>query len=156
MFDDYNERFYTVLANRSKALMKDNYAKAKELAAWKEDIAQHWEEIELVSIRYDESLRSSDIEVGDIISAQIILNKHNFQGELGLEIVQLRTDLTTNVDSIRIFPIELEKTEGSLLYFKLNIKASQAGAFKYGIRVYPSHKDIPHRMDFAYVKWINS
>jgi starch phosphorylase len=155
MFDDYTERFYTVLANRSKALMKDNFAKAKELAAWKEEVAQHWDEIELISIQYDESYRSRDIEVGDIVSAQIILDKHNIQGELGLEIVQFRTDPATNVDSIRIFPIDLEKTEGSRLYFRMSVKASQAGTFKFGMRVYPSNKDIPHRMNFAYVKWIN-
>jgi starch phosphorylase len=155
MFDDYTERFYTVLANRFKSLIKDNYSKAKELAAWKEEVAQHWDEIELISIHYDESYRGRDIEVGDIVSAQIVLDKHNIQGELGLEIVQFRIDPATNADSICIFPIALEKTEESKLYFRMSIKASQAGAFKFGLRVYPSNKDIPHRMDFAYVKWIN-
>ncbi|MDR0413236.1 MAG: alpha-glucan family phosphorylase [Dysgonamonadaceae bacterium] len=155
MFDDYTDRFYSVLASRSQALRADNYAVAKELAAWKEDTAQHWDEIELVSIQYDERFRSLNTEVGDTISARIVLDKHNIRGELGLEIVQVHTDLGTSADSVRVFPVELEKTEGSRLYFNVNITASQSGLFKYGIRVYPSHKAVPHRMDFAYVKWLN-
>jgi starch phosphorylase len=156
MFDDYTERFYNVLANRSKKLTADNYAKAKELAAWKENVAQHWDEIELLSVHHDENLVSRGIEVGDIISARVVLDKHGIQGEIGAEIVivQFRTDSTT-ADSIQIHPMELEKTEGSKIHFTVEMKASHAGTFKYGLRVYPSNKDIPHRMDFAYVKWIS-
>jgi starch phosphorylase len=155
MFDDYISRFYNVLANRSAELTSNQFAKAKELAAWKEEVAQHWDEIEVVSVHHDEHITNHTIEAGDTISATVVLDKHNLQGDLGLEMVQLRTDPTTNVDSIKVQAGELKKTEGTKLYFTTSIKAAQAGTFKYGLRIYPSHKDIPHRMDFAYVKWIN-
>ena len=154
MFDDYVSRFYNVLANRSKEIQKDNFAKAKELASWKKEVAQHWDEIEVVSIQYDDNLNHV-VEVGDTISASVVLDKHNLQGDLGLEFVQLRTDPTTNTELLKVYPMQLEKTEGTKLYFSAQMQVSQAGTFKYAFRVYPSNKDIPHRMDFAYVKWIN-
>jgi starch phosphorylase len=155
MFDDYIDRFYNVLANRSSELTKNNYAKAKELAAWKEDVAKHWDEIEVISIQYAENLLNQGVEVGDTIDVAVVLDKHNIQGDLGLEVVQLRTDASNNMNTVKIHPVELKKTEGTRLYFSTQIKASEPGNYKFCLRVYPSNKDIPHRMDFAYVKWIS-
>jgi len=156
MFDDYTHRFYNVLANRSKELMNDNFAKARELAAWKEEVSQHWDDIEVVSVTCDDRLMNNSLEVGEMLSASIVLDKHNLQGDLGVELVQLQTDPVTQIDSVKVYAGKLEKTEGTKLYFTLQLKASEAGMFKYGFRIYPENKDIPHRMDFAYVKWINN
>jgi starch phosphorylase len=155
MFDDYVHRFYDVLANRSNDLTSDHFAKAKALAAWKEEVAQHWEEIEVVSITYDNLTVNRGLEVGQALSVKVVLDKHNLQGDLGLELVQYMTDPVTQADTLQVQKGELEKTEGTKLHFTLQLKASEAGMFKYGFRVYPAHKDLPHRMDFAYVKWIN-
>lgn len=46
------------------------------------------------------------------------------------------------------------KEEGSKLFFKLTTTPSEAGNHKIGFRVYPVNKELPHRMDFAYVRWI--
>jgi starch phosphorylase len=51
--------------------------------------------------------------------------------------------------------MNLDKTEGSKAYYSLELKASEAGPFKFGARIYPDNSDLPHRMDFAYVKWIH-
>ena len=46
------------------------------------------------------------------------------------------------------------KEEGSKLYFQLETTPSESGTHKIGFRVYPENKELPHRMDFAYVRWI--
>ena len=155
MFDDYIERFYSKLANRSAVLVKDGYAKAKEIAAWKENVAAHWDEIEVLSVHYDDSLINHGVEVGDILSAEVVVDKHGIDGNIGLEIVQMRTDLVNNLDTIKVHGMNLDKQEGSKLYFSIQTKASQPGNFKFGLRIYPDNKDLAHRMDFAYVKWVN-
>jgi starch phosphorylase len=154
MFDDYTHRFYNVLANRSNELAKDNFAKAKEVAAWKEEVALHWDEIEVVSINYDEKAINHGLEIGEALGVSIVLDKHNLQGDVGVELVRFQTNPVTHADSIKVYACEREKTEGSKVYFTLQLKASEAGTFKYGFRIYPSNGDIPHRMDFAYVRWI--
>ena len=30
---------------------------------------------------------------------------------------------------------------------------TNAGEFRIAFRMYPNHEELPHRMDFAYVKW---
>lgn len=47
--DDYYAKFYTKEAKRFKELVANDYAKAKELAAWKERVAELWDSIEIVS-----------------------------------------------------------------------------------------------------------
>jgi starch phosphorylase len=155
MFDDYINRFYQPLASRSKKLIAGNYAKAKELAAWKEGVASLWDEIEVVSIHFDDSVLNKGIETGEILKASFVLDRHQMTGNLGAEIVRMHTDPLTNVDIIKVYPMRTDKVEGSKLYFSIDLKASETGTFKFGLRIYPDNPDIPHRMDFAYVKWIN-
>jgi starch phosphorylase len=153
MFDDYTNRFYTTLATRSAAIKADSYAKAKELAAWKEQVAQTWDSVEIVSIAQQEK-NFPVIEVGSTIPVDVVIDKHGLKADIGLELVKLFIDPATNKEVINVYPINQVKTEGTRVYFKSQIKASQAGNFKFGLRLYPSNIDLPHRMDFAYVKWI--
>lgn len=156
MFDDYIDRFYSKLAKRSSYLQKDSFVKAKELVAWKEDMVSHWDEIEVLSIDLGDSFHPNlGVEVGEYFCINAVVDKHNIKGDLGMEAVQLHTDPTTNIDSVNTVQLNLDKTEGSKLYFSAKIKASRPGNFKFAFRIYPSHKDIAHRMDFAYVKWVN-
>ncbi|MDL2243821.1 DUF3417 domain-containing protein, partial [Bacteroidales bacterium OttesenSCG-928-J19] len=152
MFDDYINRFYNKLASRNKELVKNNYTGAKEIAAWKAEVASHWDEIELISVKYDDKVPHG-IEIGDMVTSSLIIDKHNMKGDLGAELVRYSYDPVNKVDVVKVIPLNLDKKEGSKLYFSATSQSSEAGQFKLGIRVYPDNKDLPHRMDFAYVKW---
>jgi hypothetical protein len=62
MMDDYFTKFYYKLAKRHGLLMADNYKVAKEIAAWKENIAAHWDEMEVVS---KSNVDMTNFNVGD-------------------------------------------------------------------------------------------
>ena len=156
MFDDYIDRFYNKLAKRSKELSKDSYAKAKEIAAWKENMASHWDSIEVIDFGFDEKLVNRKIEVGDIMKASLVLDKHEITGDIGAEVVRYHVDPVTNTDVVKVYAMNKIRTEGAKVYFEIELKASEAGTFKFGLRVYPDNKDLPHRMDFAYVKWLSN
>ena len=49
--------------------------------------------------------------------------------------------------------MELYKTEGTKLYFRLQDRISRAGAYKYAFRMFPKNKDLAHRLDFCYGRW---
>jgi starch phosphorylase len=154
MIDDYINKFYEKLANRSGHLRTDNYTKAKELAAWKENVAANWDSIEVLSVKHDDNILKG-LEIGEITKASLVLDKHGIKGDLGVEFVRLHTDPLTNAEVIKVYTMNLDKTEGGKVYYSIELKASEAGPFKFGVRIYPENKDLPHRMDFAYVKWIN-
>ena len=56
MLDDYIYRFYDKEGKRSKLLKANNFAKAKEIAAWKQEVASKWNEIEISSVSIPEAV----------------------------------------------------------------------------------------------------
>lgn len=154
MFEDYIDRFYNKLANRSKILSANGFAKPKEIVAWKENMAANWDSIEVLSFQLDDRYLK-EVEIGDTVKFSLVLDKRGIKGNLGVEMVRLHFDSVTKDEKIKIYKMNLDKTEESKVYYSLKLNASEAGTFKFGVRIYPDNSDLPHRMDFAYVKWIN-
>jgi len=155
MFDDYINKFYNKLSSRCSDLKANSFAKAKELASWKENMASNWDSIEVVHFDFDDKLIDKKVEVGDSVIINLVLDKHKITGDIGAELVRYSTDPITSVDVIKVFPMTAVKTEETKVYYELKLTASEAGTFKYGLRIFPDNKDLPHRMDFAYVRWLN-
>lgn len=154
MIDDYIEKFYNKLASRSAILREDNFRKAKEIAAWKEQMAQGWDSIEVISATFPEKLMSNP-QAGEDYQLNVILDVKdlNFKG-VGVELVV--TCLGENNKDV-LYDVEelvLIKTEGTRLYFYIDYQMNRAGSFKYAYRMFPKNEDLPHRMDFCYVRWI--
>lgn len=155
MLDDYIERFYNKLATRSQNLHENNYAKAKEIAAWKEEVDAHWDSFVVESINYSEDLQKSGPILGKELKFNIVIDRKELRGMLGVELVVAKEKKETKeLSLLKTHSFKLMKEEGSKLYFDLEIIPSISGFVKLGLRVFPVNKDLPHRMDFAYLKWI--
>ena len=155
MLDDYEDRFYHKLATRSAHIGADNYKVAKEIAAWKEEVAQHWDSFQIESFTCDQEFTLNGPVVGKEYNFNLVIDRHELQGMLGAEMVLTKEDPEKHVlNLVSTAQFELMKEEGSKLYFKLTTTPSEAGNQKMGFRVYPVNKELPHRMDFAYVRWI--
>ena len=151
MIDDYFDKFYFKLAKRHKLLMADHYKVAKEIAAWKENIVEHWDEIEVVY----KSENLQNLNVGDKVQIQVELDTHGLNDKgIGVELVAIRTSTHNNDKLYEVEPLKLVKSEGSHLFFENTYQLDYAGGMKFGLRMYPQNELLPHRMDFCYVRWI--
>lgn len=150
MINDYIDRFYLKEADRTKLLTADNYAKAKEIAAWKEKVAAAWDGIKVFDI---ETSDISNSVTGTDFTVRAIVDTNGLGKDLGLELVVYKT-----MDGEEKFcytqPFDVIKEEGNVLTYQLNAKLKDAGVFRYGYRLYPVNTALPHRMDFAYTRWI--
>ena len=150
MINDYIDRFYLKEADRTKLLTADNYAKAKEIAAWKEKVAAAWDGIKVFDI---ETSDISNSVTGTDFTVRAIVDTNGLGKDLGLELVVYKT-----MDGEEKFcytqPFDVIKEEGNVLTYQLNAKLKDAGVFRYGYRLYPVNPALPHRMDFAYTRWI--
>lgn len=155
MLDDYISRFYSKLANRSAHLREGNYAEAKAIAAWKEEVAEHWDSFQVESFTCSKDLAIDGPVVGKEYSFNLVIDRKDLQGMLGAEVVVTKENSENHqLELLYTKPFELKKEEGSKLFFELKTTPSEAGVHKMGFRVYPVNKELPHRMDFAYVRWI--
>ena len=154
MLDDYIERFYSKLAKRSQFIQANNFAKAKEIAAWKQNVAEKWDSIEVVSIDVPEKLNIAP-EVGEAYIVNMVLDVKDLDKEsIGVECVVVSQDKDSKAKIDAIEEFSLIKTEGSKLYFSLTQRLERGGAFKFSFRMFPKNSDLPHRQDFCYVRWI--
>ena len=155
MLDDYEDRFYHKLATRSAHITADGYKVAKEVAAWKEEVAQHWDCFQVESFSCDKDINTTGLVVGQEYNFNLVIDRHELQGMLGAEMVIVKEDPEKHdLRFVKSFQFELKKEEGSKLFFELKLTPSEAGNHKVSYRVFPQHKELPHRMDFAYVRWI--
>lgn len=155
MMDDYYSRFYNKLANRSTILHENNYAKAKEIVKWKQDTALNWNKFEVIKSEFNPNQNSVFDNGDNKVYGEIVIDKKDLMGDLGVECVVVSHDTMNNEPQfVESYEFDLVKKEGSLLYFESRKALHDPGTYQYGLRVYPKNPDLPHKMDFAYVRWI--
>ncbi len=150
--DDYYDKFYNKMAKRSALLQKDNNALAREIALWKETVAERWDAINIVS--YDSDITEVGIETGVKFKVKIVVDEQGLDDAIGLEMVAVTTNEKGENNIFNVKPFKMVKKEGNLYTFENNIEPAHAGMFKLCVRMYPKNKNLPHRQDFAYVKWL--
>ncbi len=152
--DDYYSRFYNPMRDRVNKLIANDNKLAKEIAAWKESVAEHWDAINVVSIERPDSLINGNITVGEKNTIRMVIDEAGLEDAVALELVTFTTDVK-GVDHIeKVQPFTMVGHEGNLYTFELDSIMSHAGSFKIACRMYPKNENLPHRQDFCYVKWI--
>lgn len=152
MLDDYIERFYAPEAKRSALLLENNYAKAKEIAAWKQMVAANWDNITIERVDIDAENEMLELGHPCHISAEVD-TKGMDVNSLGIEIVVTYMDDKNRMRKFESKEFDVVKVEGSRVFFELDYQINRAGSFKYAFRMFPKNADLPHRMDFCYVRW---
>ena len=151
--DDYFNKFYNKMAERSRSLVANDYAKAKEIAAWKETVAQRWDSLEVVSSNKTESVMQGLFETGKSYEMEYVIDEKGLEDAVGVEMVVMGYDADGSEKLLKVVPLELVGREGNLYRFHGKIKNDFPGTFKVAYRMYPKNADLPHRQDFCYVKW---
>lgn len=154
MMDDYFARFYNKLALRHSHLLANNYAVARQIAAWKENMADKWDQIEVKCVDMPDGMLHNP-QVGDRYKLSVEIDTHDLNDNgIGVELVAVRTSLHNNDKLYEVEELKLVRQEGSHLFFETVYQLDYAGGLKFGFRMFPKHKELPHRMDFAYVRWL--
>lgn len=152
--DDYYAKFYNKLRDRSNLLKANGYQLAKEIADWKESVAERWENINVVSIDRPDAILTGQVQAGESYNIRIVVDEAGLEDAIGVELVTLLTD-KDGVDHIySVEPFTVTGHEGNNYIFELSHRLNNAGAFKVGYRLYPKNEKLPHRQDFCYVKWL--
>ena len=151
--DDYYAKFYNKMSVRGKLLLANDYAKAKEIAAWKELVASKWDEIEVVSSEKAEELKLGKIETGDSYKITYVIDEKGLNDAIGLELVTTYIDKNGKQKVYHVEPFHLVKKDGTLYTFEMEHSIMDSGAFKVAYRMFPKNPDLPHRQDFCYVRW---
>jgi hypothetical protein len=155
MLHDYTDRFYNKLHHRSQRMLNNDFELARQISAWKRRLFRGWDNIEVVDITYPDATGKA-LMLGHEHTGEIVLDLKTLDpSSVGVE--QVVVDIhpkNGSVDMIEAQELKLIETRGSVSRYRIQIYPTSAGAFHYGIRIFPKHHELPHRQDLGFVRWI--
>lgn len=151
MLHDYIDRFYMKEGKRTKLLKADHYAKAKEIAAWKEEFVSKWNDIEICSVSIPDGLLYNP-HVGEEYEMTVVIDNKGLGNCLGVELVIANVE-EGNTEPYKTLEMKPVQTDGTKVTYKLRYLLNDSGVFRYSFRMFPQNPDLPHRQDLAYVRW---
>lgn len=138
MLEEYTQQAYGPATRNWDRLRADGFAGARELAAWRHDLAEAWDEIEVLSLRSDGGKTlgvgqhlsvEARIDLGSLTPSDLAVDLYygpmNSSGEL------------ERADTIRMTLIE--PAEKGPCLFRGEIPAARTGRFGYKLRLVPRH-----------------
>ena len=151
--DDYYSKFYNKLRDRSRLLQANDNQLAREIALWKEAVAERWDAINVVSINKNEELTTGNVEAGKKYTIEVVVDEAGLDDAVGIELVTLVTDKDGQDHIYHIDPFTMTGRDGNKFTFTASHCLDNAGSFKVCYRMFPKNENLPHRQDFCYVKW---
>ena len=152
--DDYYSKFYNKEAARFKKLSANDNRLAKDIALWKETVAERWDSIHVVDKQVD--LLNQGGETGVKYTLRYVIDEQGLDDAIGLELVTLKPQTDTSDHQVySVHEFKMVGHEGNNYTFESVIEPDEAGSYRSCVRMYPKNKNLPHRQDFCYVKWLD-
>ncbi|MGE5419462.1 MAG: alpha-glucan family phosphorylase [Chloroflexota bacterium] len=153
--DDYFEKYYIKLSQRHKYLVENDFDKAKELAAWKHTMRENWDNIDVIKYSFEKA-NDNVYRSGHDYRAEIALDIKNIPKEnVGVEFLITRLNKKGEHEFVDSEDFRMISSKNGRCLYRARLVPEKAGSFYYGIRIYPKHKDLPHKQDFYLLRWID-
>ena len=152
--DDYYDRYYNPEAARFKLLSAKGGQLAKDIASWKESVAQRWDRIRVVRSERSENLQNGSLVSGKEFTVRHIVDEQGLEDAIGIDLVVI-SGAEGNESIHEVMPMNVVGHEGNLYTFELTSSIDLAGSYKVAYRMYPKNSNLPNRQDFCYVRWFN-
>ncbi len=154
MMTDYERKFYDKLLERNARLVADDYRLARDIAAWKRHVSAEWDNVRIESVRQFDVGREA-IVVNTPYRIEAVVDIAGLAPEeIGVELVIAdQIEQGKPVHIVDKMDLNIIRREGSTVHYAINSIPTYSGSFDVAVRVYPRNELLPHRMDFALVKW---
>lgn len=155
MMQDYEDRFYEKLYKRHENIIANNFLEAREIAAWKRRVSKSWDKVSILDFKQFDVSHSA-VMLGEPYNLEVVVNCDRLSAEdIGVEVVVAEQIVDgKKIKLVNTFEFELASVAGNIATFRLASMPDNSGSFDVAIRVFAKNPKLPHRMDFALVKWV--
>lgn len=152
MVMDYVRNYYAPAKRQRLMMMGNNFARAKEIAAWRKRLDQNWAHVSLRRVDDGKSV----IRAGEVFTVRIAARLNQLRPEDVLVECLVGWE-SENGEFVRldshIFTSEKENESGETM-FKLDLYPRLSGLQYYKIRMFPFHPAQCHRFESGYLIWL--
>jgi starch phosphorylase len=143
---------YLPALQRAEALSQNNLERAKQLAAWKQNLSTNWNTLKILDVKID---KHDGFKVGDecIVHTWLDLGKLKPE-DVSVEMFFGPLDAKGDIDAAKTLPMQFhKKTNDDTFEFIGNIKLESSGRMGHTIRVLPKHPDIDSPFREGLILW---
>ena len=153
MLTDYINQYYEPQAKGADAVKADDFAQARELAAWKTRVRREWENVRLVS--RSEPAVNYDLTLATPYHADMSLQLGSLTPEeVGLEVIFAQQDVRGKLHIVESQEFEVASFKDGVANYTVNVLPEKTGAYMVGARAFAKHPLLAHRQSFECVKWL--
>lgn len=153
MLIDYENQYYIPMSARYRKMVENGYAMATEISEWKKRITREWDNIELVGLQLPNRSKQI-ISLGKSYSGEVQLEIGELDmNEVGVELVVAEQCKDSIIVREKYDFIPVSQNDGKAL-FRIDVTPDSPGILMLALRIYPKNDLLPHRQDFALVKWL--
>ncbi|WP_424655552.1 alpha-glucan family phosphorylase [Capnocytophaga leadbetteri] len=153
MLTDYENQYYFPMTERVTKLKDNRFNLAIQLSDWKRRVTQEWDNIKVVDFKVP-NRNEQIISIGKTYKGEITLDVSELDPkDVGVEVV-VAEQKDEKIKVLSTSEFNLVSHEGSRATYQIEIASEYPGALHLAIRIFPKNEHLPHRQDFALVKWL--
>ena len=154
MLTDYINQYYVPQAARTASLLADDYAKVREIAAWKKNLRREWDKIDVLSFNKSEVSGEKNIKDDEFV-AEVELNIGSLSKEdIGVELIFATNDNKGKMHIQNKFEFIPGENVNGIVKYRVTLLPDHSGMYFVAGRIFAKHSLLPHRQDFELVKWL--
>ncbi len=153
MLTDYINQYYLPQSKDGQSMKDNDFAKARELAAWKNRVRREWENVR--QIASTEPATTYDLSLSTPFHAQVQLQLGSLSPEeVGVEMVFAQTDVHGKLHIVEVQEAKVVESKDGVAQYEVSMMPEKTGAYQVGARVFAKNPLLAHRQSFECVKWL--
>lgn len=139
---EYAERFYVPAARRYQEFVRQDFARAKEFADWREKIEVGWHKIRIIDVQSD---IQAEARVGEPFQVRALVHLHDLKPEdVAVQLYLGPVDAKGEFTDARVLTMEPNghRQESNFEFYADAILNDQSGPHGFNVRVVPRHPDL--------------
>ena len=153
MLTDYVNQYYEPQSKAAKAFKAKDFAKARELAAWKTHVRREWENVQQTWRSAPET--SYDITQSKPYTASMKLQLGGLKpADVAAEVVFAQSDKHGKLHIVEVQPFKFVSCKDGEALYEVSLLPEKTGAYQVGARIFATNPLLPHRQAFECVKWL--
>lgn len=152
MVDEYVTKFYRPASRKGMLYATNDFAAAKDVAAWKTKIKHAWQGVTLRRL----DMPCERIHFNEALNFKVAANLNGLSPEdVVIELLICRQFKTTKLCNFKHFKFEFTGTQDSHEHsFELKLIPELCGKQEYFIRIYPYHSLLSHPLEMGLMVWL--
>jgi starch phosphorylase len=152
MVREYTEKMYLPALDRGNDLSANNYARAKEIAVWKQQLRENWQGLKILDVLVD---NHKTLKVGESVTVHAHVDLgHLKPQDISVELFYGVLNAQGEIESPKVALMKpTEKPKGSVYEFVAVNKLLMSGRLGHTVRVLPRHEDLENPLKLGLVLW---